>query len=215
MGQSTWTTRKHRTMLSFATILAGFCFANVHGDNHLDFIVCQEHVVIGGIYYDRVDNFTTYDSRVEKKLLECYNSTKDQYCVYQMKGILGSRYCLKFGNQKTVEAQVQPIFCTYLDSQYKYRPLQENTVADNATDCSEKCTKIDGKPPYTIPPYPIGVNPREPPVCRGWSYGPDNECYLYPFPESLDNGLIKSLTGWTSGPRGCILGGPSIPPNTE
>ena len=33
-----------------------------------------------------------------------------------------------------------------------------------------------------------------------------NDCQLYPYPYSLADGLIESITGWTAGPRGCILG---------
>merc|ERR1739838_112109 len=195
--------RKHRTMLSVVVIFVGFCFANVHGEHHdpPGFPVCSEHLVIGGIYYDKVT--LLYVGAVPS---DCYWTTTVQVlgldlvipCVYQMKGIPGSRYCIKFGDEKTVVAQVQPLFCTYEDSQYKYRPLQNNTVADNATECSEKCTAVGDQSGALV-------------ICRGWSYGPLGECYLYPFPESLDKGLIQPLNGWTSGPRNCIPGGPSNP----
>ena len=66
------------------------------GQDPLGFPVCTEHLIIGGIYYDRVND--TYDYPIDP---DCYWT--DPYpCIYQMKGIIGSRFCLKFGNQKTV-----------------------------------------------------------------------------------------------------------------
>ena len=61
---------------------------------------CPEHLKIGEIYYDQAPDFCDQCIIPENCI---YEDAPYPGCIYQMRGLIGSRYCLKFGSEETVK----------------------------------------------------------------------------------------------------------------